>query len=158
VKFYASGLLFDNDGVLVDSHHAAIAAWAQWCSEYAPTVNWNTPDNAGVRAEDRVRLWISSPELFEEANNRINQLEQDSSGDTVALAGAVELLTSIPAGTWTICTSANVNLGRARIIAAGLPVLMRWLRLRMWLTESQLQTLICLALRGWVLISRTVWF
>ena len=122
MKFYASGLLFDNDGVLVDSHHAAIAAWAQWCSEYAPTVNWNTPDNAGVRAEDRVRQWISSPELFEEANNRINQLEQDSSGDTVALAGALELLTSIPAGTWTICTSANVNLGRARIIAAGLPV------------------------------------
>lgn len=122
MKFFASGLLFDNDGVLVDSHAAAAEAWAQWCSEYAPGVNWDTPENAGVRAEDKVRQWISSPSLFDEANDRINQLEQDSAGSTVALGGAVSLLTSLPAGTWTICTSANPDLAKARILAAGLPV------------------------------------
>jgi sugar-phosphatase len=122
LKFFASGLLFDNDGVLVDSHAAASAAWKQWCSEYAPHIEWDRPENAGQRAEDKVREWISSPDLFEVANDRINQLEQDTAHETVALAGAVQLLTSLPANTWTVCTSANPNLGRARLLAAGLPV------------------------------------
>jgi sugar-phosphatase len=122
MKFFASGLLFDNDGVLVDSHAAAAAAWAIWCSEYAPHIDWNSPENAGQRAEDKVREWIASPDLFEVANNRINQLEQDSAHETVALAGAVQLLHSLPANTWTVCTSANPHLGRARLLAAGLPV------------------------------------
>ena len=122
MKFYASGLLFDNDGVLVDSHVAASAAWKQWCSEYAPHIDWDKPENAGQRAEDKVREWIASPDLFEEANNRINALEQESAGQTVALGGAVELLRSLPDGAWTVCTSANPNLGRARLLAAGLPV------------------------------------
>ena len=122
MKFYASGLLFDNDGVLVDSHAAASAAWKAWCSEYAPHIDWDKPENAGQRAEDKVREWISSPDLFEAANDRINALEQESAGETVALGGAVELLHSLPADVWTVCTSANPKLGRARLLAAGLPV------------------------------------
>ncbi len=121
MKFSASGLLFDNDGVLVDSHDAAIAAWATWSSEYAPGWDWNSSENAGVRAEDKVREHVA-PELFAEANDRINQLEQDTAGQTVALGGAFELLHSLRPGIWTVCTSANVNLGKARLEAAGLPV------------------------------------
>jgi mannitol-1-/sugar-/sorbitol-6-phosphatase len=122
LKFFASGLLFDNDGVLVDSHLAASVAWKIWCDEYAPHIDWDRPENSGQRAEDKVREWIASPDLFEVANNRINQLEQDSADQTVALAGALELLTSLPDNTWTVCTSANPNLGRARLLAAGLPI------------------------------------
>lgn len=122
MKYFASGLLFDNDGVLVDSHAAAITAWGQWCSEYAPQVNWDSPENAGVRAEEMVRKWIASPDLFEEANNRINQLEQDTAHETIALPGAVELTASLKPGCWTVVTSANVNLGPARLEAAGIRV------------------------------------
>ena len=122
MKFYASGLLFDNDGVLVDSHAAAADAWAIWCSEYAPQVNWDDPKHAGQRAEDKVREWISSPDLFEVANNRINELEQLTAHTTIALPGAVDLTSSLRDGTWTVCTSANPNLGRARLIAAGIKV------------------------------------
>ena len=122
MKYFASGLLFDNDGVLVDSHTASAVAWGRWAEQYAPTANWHDPANAGQRAEDLVRRWISSPDLFEEANNRINQLEQDSANEIIALAGAFELLTSLKDGQWTVCTSANTNLGRARLAAAGLPV------------------------------------
>jgi sugar-phosphatase len=121
LKFFASGLLFDNDGVLVDSHQAANVAWSKWASEFAPSFKWDVPENAGVRAEDKVREHVG-PELFEIANNRINELEQLSAGDTIALPGSVELLTSLIAGTWTVCTSANANLGKARLQAAGLPL------------------------------------
>ncbi|MFM6963778.1 MAG: HAD-IA family hydrolase [Micrococcales bacterium] len=119
MKFFASALLFDNDGVLVDSHAAAVAAWNQWASEYAPQLEWDRPENFGVRAEDMVRKWIATPDLFDEANNRINQLEQDSAYETVPIAGAVELTSTLADGTWTVVTSANVNLGRARLLAAG---------------------------------------
>jgi sugar-phosphatase len=121
LKFNAKGLLFDNDGVLVDSHHAASVAWAKWAERHAPGWNWDSPENAGVRAEDKVRSLVGA-ELFTEANDYINQLEQDSAGDTQALPGAVELTTSLRPGIWTVCTSANVNLGRARLAAAGIPI------------------------------------
>jgi sugar-phosphatase len=121
LKFYAKGLLFDNDGVLVDSHHAAEVAWRLWADKYAPNWNWDTAENAGVRAQDMVLERVGA-ELFEEANNYINQLEQDTAGETQALPGAVALTTSLEAGVWTVCTSANPNLGRARLEAAGIPV------------------------------------
>ena len=121
MKFFASGLLFDNDGVLVDSHNASGVAWEIWAKEFAPHFDWDVPENAGMRASDKVREHVSL-ELFEVANNRINELEQQTAHETVALAGAVDLLHSLKAGTWTVCTSANVNLGTARLIAAGLPV------------------------------------
>lgn len=121
MKFFAAGLLFDNDGVLVDSHHAAMVAWQQWANEFATGFNWDVPERAGQRAEDLVRELVA-PELFEVANNRINELEQLSAGETVALPGAVDLLHSLKAGTWTVCTSANPLLGKARLEAAGLPV------------------------------------
>jgi mannitol-1-/sugar-/sorbitol-6-phosphatase len=121
LKYYAKGLLFDNDGVLVDSHLAAEVAWNLWADKYAPNWSWDTAENAGVRAQDMV-LERVGPALFEEANNYINQLEQETAGQTQAIAGAVALTTSLSAGTWTVCTSANPNLGRARLEAAGIPV------------------------------------
>jgi sugar-phosphatase len=115
------GLLFDNDGVLVDSHDAAIEAWGIWSSEFAPHFDWNQPQNAGRRAEDKVREQVDAA-LFEVANNRINELEQATAHLTVALGGAVALTSSLPAGVWTVCTSANSRLGVARLQAAGIPV------------------------------------
>ena len=121
MKYFASGLLFDNDGVLVDSHEAARIGWSHWSSEYAPDFYWDTPENTGIRAEDKVRELVA-PELFEVANIRINELEQNTAHLTEPLPGSVDLLTSLKPGTWTVCTSANANLGKARLQAAGLPV------------------------------------
>lgn len=121
MKFSCSALLFDNDGVLVDSHQAAKAAWDVWATEYSPGYDLDKANNAGRRAEDMVRELVS-PELFSVANDRINALEQDTAHLTVGLKGAKELLLSLTPGIWTICTSANPNLGRARLEAAGLPI------------------------------------
>ena len=121
MELSVAGLLFDNDGVLVDSHQAAIEAWTKWCDRYRPGLDWDAQGTAGVRAEDMVRMWAPA-EVFTEANDYINALELATASETVAMPGALELLSSLPAGVWTICTSANVHLGRARVTAAGLPV------------------------------------
>jgi sugar-phosphatase len=121
MKYSCSALLFDNDGVLVDSHKAAKAAWDVWATEYSPGYDLDKANNAGRRAEDMVRELVS-PELFSVANDRINALEQVTAHLTVGLPGAKELLFSLKAGIWTICTSANPKLGRARLEAAGLVI------------------------------------
>ena len=121
MEFQVSGLLFDNDGVLVDSHQAAIDAWTKWCSVYSPGLDWDAQGTAGVRAEDMVRMWAPA-EKFSEANDYINALELETAGTTIPLPGSLALLSSLPAGSWTICTSANRELGLARVRAAGLPV------------------------------------
>ena len=121
MEFEVSGLLFDNDGVLVDSHQAAIDAWNQWCSVYAPHIDWDAQGTAGVRASDMVRMWAPDAD-FDTAYAFINDLELGTAGSTVALPGSLALLSSLPVGSWTICTSAGRELGLARVQAAGLPV------------------------------------
>ena len=121
MKFYCSAILFDNDGVLVDSHQAAKAAWDIWAKQHSPGYDLDKANNAGRRAEDMVRELVSAS-LFEEANNRINDLELETAHMTVALNGAKELLLSLPSNSWTVCTSGNRNLGTARLLAAGLIV------------------------------------
>ena len=113
-------LLFDNDGVLVDSHASVDAAWGRWCIEYG-VEGFISSEHYGTRAEDMVMMLVGQ-EKFAEANARINELEQASAHETTALPGAKELLSSLPEGIWTICTSANPRLGPARIQAAGLPL------------------------------------
>jgi sugar-phosphatase len=116
----ASALLFDNDGVLVDSHAAVNVAWGILAKEFG-LEGFSISNHYGTRAQDLI-LELVGEARFEQANNRINELEQATADQTHALPGAVELLHSLPAGIWTICTSANSNLGRARIKAAGLPL------------------------------------
>lgn len=114
------GILFDNDGVLVDSHAAARLAWDTWALEHG-VVGLDIAQHSGRRAQEIVLEFVGE-ELFESANDRINELEQLSAHQTLALPGAKELVLSLVEGSWTICTSANPRLGRARIEAAGIPV------------------------------------
>jgi len=116
----AKGLLFDNDGVLVDSMAGAIKAWRQWGEKYFPGFEL-TSDHHGKRAQDLV-LSMVGQELFREADDYINALEQDLASETVPLEGAFELTTSLQSGSWTVVTSANPNLARARLTAAGIPI------------------------------------
>jgi beta-phosphoglucomutase-like phosphatase (HAD superfamily) len=91
MEFHVAGLLFDNDGVLVDSHQAAIDAWTKWCSVYSPGLDWDAQGTAGVRAEDMVRMWAPA-EKFSEANDYINALELETAGTTIPLPGSLDLL------------------------------------------------------------------
>jgi sugar-phosphatase len=112
--------LFDNDGVLVDSMAGATKAWFQWGLKYHPGFELSA-EHHGKRAQDLVAAMVSK-ELFKEADDYINDLEQQLASETIALEGAVDLTTSLPKGSWTVVTSANPNLAKARLLAAGIPV------------------------------------
>jgi len=120
------GLLFDCDGVLVDSLESAAVAWDSWAAEYAPTFDFRRDIKHGVRMSDTVAELVApelvAPELRAKAEAELIRLELETAGETVAMPGALELLSSLPAGTWAVVTSGVRDLAYARLTAAGLPV------------------------------------
>jgi mannitol-1-/sugar-/sorbitol-6-phosphatase len=116
-----SALLFDLDGVLVDSTPAVERVWRQWAVEHG-----FDPADVVLQAHGRpslatIREYL--PEADHEAENRkVEKAEIEDLGGVIALPGALELLNSLPPERWTIVTSCTRPLAEVRIRAAGLPV------------------------------------
>lgn len=115
-----SALLFDMDGVLIDSTPAVARVWASWAQEHG-----YDPDEVVRKAHGRpsistVRDYL--PNGDHEAENRvIEQREIDDMEGVVPLPGAFELLSALPLDRWAIVTSCTRPLAEARLKAAGLP-------------------------------------
>lgn len=118
-----AGLLFDNDGVLVDSVASGNEAWTQWAGEHDLDPAHVLELIHGRRAADTVTALLPAAQVAA-ATDRINALELATADATVALPGAHALLTSlVEAGLpWAVATSATRPLALARLGAAGLPV------------------------------------
>jgi mannitol-1-/sugar-/sorbitol-6-phosphatase len=113
-------VVFDNDGVLVDSLASVDRAWRQWAIELGLDPEAVMPMVHGRPSRETVAALVA-PELRERAIRRIDDLEIDDAADVTALPGAASLLASLPAGRWAIVTSASEALFAARLAAAGLP-------------------------------------
>lgn len=118
--FQVAGLLFDNDGVLVDSTSSVSGSWGEWAKKYAPGFVLDYSHH-GRPARDIVRSLVAE-EMFDQAYQEINELEIELSASTVALPGAIELVSSLEPGKWTIVTSASPALATVRLNAAGIPI------------------------------------
>lgn len=115
------GVLFDCDGVLVDSEASVISAWARWALQ----LNLN-PDDVqnlvqGRRSTDTVALLVAEGQRPAELR-RIDRYEIEDAATVTAIAGAKALLESVPADRWAVVTSGRADLARARLRAANLPV------------------------------------
>ncbi len=90
----ADALLFDNDGVLVDSNAAGEVAWGTWALEYGAEPIAVIAGSHGRRSVETVRLHVPA-ERVAEATTRIDDLEIASADQTRAIPGAVELVASV---------------------------------------------------------------
>ena len=116
-----AGVLFDCDGVLVDSDASVYRAWTRWARDLGLDPDTVASIVHGRRSADTVA------ELFVEderpaASALIDRYEVEDAAAVTAIRGAEELLASIPAPRWAVVTSGNLKLATARIRAAGLPV------------------------------------
>lgn len=116
----AEGLLFDCDGVLVDSDEAAASAWDSWAAVYAPGFNFERDITHGRPAGDTVAELVPVRDRSR-AERALMQLEIDTAPLVRAIPGAAELLSFLPPGSWTIVTSAVLVVARARLSVARLP-------------------------------------
>jgi sugar-phosphatase len=116
-----SGLLFDLDGVLIDSTPAVTRVWRQWALEHG-----FDPEEVVARVHGRPSLTTVQeylPHADHAAENReIERREMQDADGIITLPGARELLLQLPAERWTIATSCTRPLAEVRLRAAGLPV------------------------------------
>ncbi len=116
-----TAVLFDCDGVLVDSESTILRSWRRWAEQMGVDPAAVLPDIHGRRSQDTVARFIE-PARREKALALIDSIEMDHAPEVTAIPGAANLLDSIPAGRWAIFTSGSRNLARARLAAAGIPI------------------------------------
>src|SRR5215467_7923986 len=120
-KIDCRGLLFDLDGVLVDSTPAVARVWTIWARKH------------GFDPEETVRKAHGRPSLatirellpnadHEQENALVERMEIEDVSDVVPLPGTLALLGSLPADRWTVVTSCTRALALVRLRVAGLPV------------------------------------
>ncbi|SSC22385.1 HAD hydrolase, subfamily IA, partial [Klenkia terrae] len=117
----ATGLLFDNDGVLVDSITAVENAWSRWALAYDVLPERALSIVHGRRAADTVALLVPE-DVRVEATALVDAYELEDAELVAAMAGVPALLAMLPPGTWAVVTSGTRALATARLTAAGIPV------------------------------------
>jgi len=120
-RLVADAVLFDSDGVLVDSHDRVVVAWSTLAAEVGLDYAALEMQFVGVPAHETLGRHLPGERLAA-AVARLEDLEVDTADGTAPIAGAHELLASLPPDRWTIVTSASRRLGEARWRGAGLPV------------------------------------
>jgi len=120
-SFNCSAVLFDLDGVLVDSTRSVDRQWRKWAQE-----NNLEPDEVvraahGRRTIETVRQ--VAPHLNAEAEMRkIERQEVEDTDGVVVMPGAADLLRSIPDGRWCVVTSGTRLLASGRLRLGSLPI------------------------------------
>jgi sugar-phosphatase len=120
-SFQCSAILFDLDGVLVDSTRSVARQWRLWAAE-----NNIDPEKVleiahGRRTIEVVR--ILAPHLDAKAEeSRIEKREADDNDGVTVMPGAAELLKSIPEGSWCVVTSGTRYLATSRLRFFELPI------------------------------------
>jgi sugar-phosphatase len=121
VQVGCQALLFDMDGVLIDSTPAVARVWSLWAVEHG----FNPPEVV-ARAHGRpslttVREYLPNADHHAE-NREVERREIADIDGVVPLPGALRLLRQLPPDRWTIVTSCTRALAEVRLRAAGLPI------------------------------------
>jgi sugar-phosphatase len=120
-SFRCEAVLFDLDGVLVDSTAVVVRTWREWAAKRGLDAEYLLETAHGRRAVEIVRLM--TPELDAEAEVReLEGIEVENVGQVLEIEGAAKLLASLPPDGWTVVTSGTRPLATGRMEHLGLPV------------------------------------
>jgi sugar-phosphatase len=121
IAIRCSALLFDMDGVLIDSTPAVARVWSRWAIERGLDPDKVVHMAHGRPSRTTIRDLLPDADIDLEDREVERQEIADLDG-VVLLPGARELLDSLPADRWTIATSCTRALAEVRLRAAGLPI------------------------------------
>jgi mannitol-1-/sugar-/sorbitol-6-phosphatase len=121
VLIRCKGILFDMDGILISSIGSVERSWTKWALMRGVDPEYACRIAHGCRSIETVA--ILRPDLDPQTENEIIEgLEIDDTDGVAVLPGALELLAALPAGSWTVVTSATESLARVRLAAGNIPV------------------------------------
>ena len=113
----ARGLLFDNDGVLVDSAAGVVRAWSRWAVEHGLDPAAVLAVVPGRRAADTVADLVDGDVPASVA--AITRYELEDAAGTAAVPGVLDLVGQLDGAPWAVVTSCTRELAHARLGAAG---------------------------------------
>jgi sugar-phosphatase len=116
-----AALLFDMDGVLIDSTPAVERVWSLWAREHGLNPTQVIAHVHGRPSMSTIRHFLPDSDA-EVENCDVERREIEDTGGIVLLPGADALLRSLPKDRWTIATSCTRALAEVRLRAAGLPI------------------------------------
>jgi mannitol-1-/sugar-/sorbitol-6-phosphatase len=124
-KISCQALLFDLDGVLVDSTRIVERHWHVWARQYGLDSKLIAANSHGQRTIDTLRTFASHLDL--DLEQELALFEKRASEDTeglIALPGAVELLQTLTQlnASWAVITSCSHRIALTRLQALGLPI------------------------------------
>jgi mannitol-1-/sugar-/sorbitol-6-phosphatase len=118
--FDCVAILFDLDGVLVDSTGSVTRQWRLWAEEHNIDPQKVLEIAHGVRSIEIIRKM--APHLDTQAEvARLEKREADDQEGVAVMPGAADLLKAIPEGRWCVVTSGTRYLATARLKLAHLP-------------------------------------
>lgn len=120
-RLRCSALVFDLDGVLIDSTPAVARVWRRWAEEHGLNPEEVIAHAHGRPSVATIREFLPGADA-EAENSVVEGREIEDLEGVVPLPGALELLRKLPADHWTIVTSGTRALAETRIRAAGLPL------------------------------------
>lgn len=120
-RLECDALLFDLDGVLIDSSTCIRRHWCRWARQHSINLAAIMRVAHGMRTVETMRL--IAPHLDVEAEAvRFTAAEVAETDGVVRIEGASELLGMLPADAWAVVTSAGLNLAKSRMHRADLPL------------------------------------
>jgi sugar-phosphatase len=119
--FTCSAILFDLDGVLVDSTRAVDREWRAWAARKGVDGDAIMAIAHGVRTVEVIRRVAPHLDAELEASLIESEEAEDKEG-VVVMPGAVELVSSIPDGRWGVVTSGSRLLASTRLEYCGIPL------------------------------------
>jgi mannitol-1-/sugar-/sorbitol-6-phosphatase len=120
IRISCAALLFDMDGVLVDSTPAVARVWTRFALRHGFDAAEVVHRAHGRPSIVTVREYLPNGDHLAE-NKEIERGEIVDLDGIAPLPGALELLTALPPGRWTIVTSCTRRLAEVRLKTSGLP-------------------------------------
>jgi sugar-phosphatase len=119
-SFHCSAILFDLDGVLLDSTRVVADQYTRWALENGIDPAEVMKAAHGVRTLEVVQR--VAPHLDAVAETRKIEDREAVADGIVAIPGAVALLKTIPRGRWCVVTSGTRFLATTRMRKFGIPI------------------------------------
>jgi len=120
IQISCAALLFDMDGVLIDSTPAVARVWTHFALRHGFDAAEVVHRAHGRPSIMTVREYLPNGDHLAE-NKEIERGEIVDLEGIVPLPGARELLSALPRGRWTIVTSCTRRLAEVRLQTSGLP-------------------------------------